>query len=398
MKKAATIIFLFLSFSVNAQRLWLDSTLQAHYVAKYGFSENLICIPFYCDPQYADKYNSKDTSMCGKFVFVDKNFKVKIPPIFQLPCSFEPCFSEGICFVNKNNSIVAMDTNGKILFNTNLKACSPEKNKIFPYIKGRAKVMQGNPEVRFFYTIYYIDRKGKKLYNTFTVNYWKGNQAPPNITPPVLTQIEIPEISKPNYYPISNEEAQKILSKTPHANNRMLLFYQCGDYQNERMSQEDKKYCGKFVFTDTFFNVKIGSGFDIPCAFEPQFAEGLAAVGLDSNIVYIDTAGKVVINTGLHSCNKQNNKASTFRNGIATLYQGDLNTPGLYHTIAINTKGERVRLLEFDELELAEKVMHKFSNVNANEVADCFIGKGKSNGYWFLVEKSGKVKRKLILK
>jgi hypothetical protein len=100
----------------------------------------------------------------------------------------------------------------------------------------------------------------------------------------------------------------------------------------------------------------------------------------------------------LKACDTVLNKASTFKNGIATLYVGDKLTKGLYTTLAVNTKGERVRLLEFDELDLAEKSIGKFKNLNPEECANCFVGKGKTNGLWFLVEKSGKVRKKLDLK
>jgi hypothetical protein len=71
---------------------------------------------------------------------------------------------------------------------------------------------------------------------------------------------------------------------------------------------------------------------------------------------------------------------------------------GLYTTLAINTRGERVRLLEFDGLDLAEKKLDMFRNLSADEAVNCFVGKGKTNGIWFLVEKSGKVRKKLELK
>lgn len=57
-----------------------------------------------------------------------------------------------------------------------------------------------------------------------------------------------------------------------------------------------------------------------------------------------------------------------------------------------------MRLLEFDDLDLAEKSMGKFKNLTLEECANCFIGRGKTNGLWFLVEKSGKVRKKLDLK
>jgi hypothetical protein len=180
-----------------------------------------------------------------------------------------------------------------------------------------------------------------------------------------------------------------------HGDNRILLFFDCGSYQLEKMDMRDTVYCGKFVFTDTFFNVKIAGGFKLPCGFEPEFSEGLCAVSVDSNIVYIDTLGKIVVQTGLKSCSKENNKVSTFKNGIATLYKGDANVRGLYTTSAINRSGERVRLLEYDDLDLAEGKVGEFKNLNSEEAKNCFVGKGKTNGLWFLIEKSGKVLKKL---
>ncbi|MEZ4804037.1 MAG: hypothetical protein R2852_00730 [Bacteroidia bacterium] len=199
-------------------------------------------------------------------------------------------------------------------------------------------------------------------------------------------------------YPIEDHLASKLLSEKSHNDNRILVYFECGAYQLENMNSSDTINCGNFVFTDTFFNVKIAGGFSLPCAFEPEFSEGLCAVSIDSMIVYIDTMGNQVINTGLKACNNENNKVSTFKNGIATLYKGDPSVKGLYTTSAIDRTGQRVRLLEYDGLDLAEGKVDMFKNLNAEEAKNCFVGKGKSNGLWFLIEKSGKVRKKLDLK
>ncbi len=401
MKKLIVYILLLTPIIAKAQsKLYLDSLLKDAYIAKYHFSQGLMCLPFHCDPFYAHLYKPSDTSMCGKYVFVNKNFEVKIKPVFQLPCYFEPKFSENLCAVNIKNEIVFIDTNGSVKLNTKLPACSPHKNRVLPFKNNKAKVYKGNGMAKNLYDIYYIDKQGKRIKETFAVRVKLKNEAliasnTKPIQPPIF---DLPKVVAKNKYPIKTDEAKILLNKYPHSNNRMLLYYDCGLFQLENMAKEDTIYCGKFVFVDTFFNVKISSGFSLPCAFEPQFSEGLAAVSIDSQIVYIDTIGRVKIKTGLHSCDKANNKATTFKNGIATLYQGDKKTIGLYTITAINTAGERVRLLEFDELELAEKMVDKFTNLTIEETANCFVGKGKTNGLWFLVEKSGKVKRKLNLK
>ena len=43
-------------------------------------------------------------------------------------------------------------------------------------------------------------------------------------------------------------------------------------------------------------------------------------------------------------------------------------------------------------------MLETFSNLSAEEAKNCFVGKGKTNGMWFLVEKSGKVRKKLEIK
>lgn len=197
------------------------------------------------------------------------------------------------------------------------------------------------------------------------------------------------------FYHADASERLKIQKGFINNKNLQLIQYRCGDYQTENMAIEDTIYCGKYVFIDSLFNIKIAKGFKIPCAFEPEFSEGFCAVAIDSNIVYIDTLGRPVINTGLKACNDENNKASTFKNGIATLFQGDAKNRGFYTTIAINTKGERVKLLEFDELALAEEKFHLFKNLKKEECTNCFVGKGKSNGIWFLIERNGKIRKKL---
>ncbi len=388
-------------------KLYLDSTLKEAYIARYPFSENLLCIPFYCDPFFVAKIAKSDTSMCGKYVFVNRNFEVKIRPVFEIPCAFEPKFSEGLCAVNINNQIVFIDTFGKPQINTGLVACSPQRNRVSPFKNGKSRVLKGSTGNKSYTEVYYINKLGKRLKTPAFVKV-KIKDKPIIIVvvkDPVKPQdtfrtpvFDLPRVLVKNKYHVKPEEAAMLLKMRPHKDNRMLLYYECGPYQMENMAPSDTLYCGKFVFTDTLFDVKIGSGFQLPCAFEPEFSEGLCAVAIDSQIVYIDTLGRVKIKTGLASCNKELNKASTFKNGIATLYKGDAKIPGLYTTIAINTTGERVRLLEFDELELAEKMVAKFSNLTIEECADCFVGKGKTNGFWFLIEKSGKVRKKLILK
>lgn len=421
MKKWFLYSLFFACFAVHAQtKLYLDSTLKAAYLAKYPFSEDLTCIPFYCDPFYAKNIKPADTSMCGKFVFVNTAFEVKIRPVFQLPCSFEPKFSESLCAVNINNELVFIDTLGNLKIHTQLAACSPQKNRILPFKNSKAKVYKGSGTPKNYFEIYYLDKNGKRIPQKVFVKFKPKpvliavNPNPHNRNPvnnPVhnnnvnnypadtfVPVFDIPRVTVKNKYHISPEDAALMLKNKPHRDNRMLLFYDCGEYQRENMSDDDTLFCGKFVFVDTLFNVKINAGFELPCAFEPEFAEGLAAVSIDSQIVYIDTIGRVVITTNLASCNKEQNKASTFKNGIATLYHGDMVNPGLYTTIAINTFGERVRLLEFDDLDLAEKQYTKFSNLTLEESANCFVGKGKTNGIWFLIEKSGQVRKKLVLK
>ncbi len=402
MKKNSILFLLFITIGIKAQtKLYLDSMLKVAYISKYHFSENLICIPFYCDPFYSQNYKQTDTSMCGKYVFVNKNFDVKIKPIFQLPCNFEPKFGESLCAVNIKNELVFIDTNGAIKINTKLSACSPHKNKIIPFNKGKAKIYKGNGAVKNFYDIYYIDKQGKRIKEKVLI-YVKPKNKPfivSNTTKPIDKPVfDLPLVRAKNKYHLKEVDALMLLKKYSHKNNRMLLYYSCGEYQIENMASEDTLYCGKFVFVDTLFNVKISSEFTLPCAFEPEFSEGLAAVSIDSQIVYIDTIGRLKIKTGLHSCNKENNKATTFKNGIATLYKGDIKLQGNYTTTAINSIGERVRLLEFDELELAEKMVDRFSNLTIEETANCFVGKGKTNGIWFLIEKSGKIRKKLNLK
>jgi hypothetical protein len=406
LRKGCVAILLLLCLHAGAQtRLYLDSMLKVAYVQKYKFSEGLMCVPFYCDPFYDQFYKKGDTNnLCNRYVFVNKNFEVKIKPGFQLPCSFEPRFSEGLCAVSIDQKIVFIDTLGQVKLQTGLLACSGHKHKVLPFKDGKAKVYKGSGTIKNYFDVYYIDRQGKRIPDKVMV-YVKEKTKPviiPTI-PPVFTEepkppvFDLPPVFARNKYPILDREAALFKEQHPHLDNRMLLYFNCGSYQLENMDLKDTVFCGTFVFVDTFFNVRI-RGFDLPCAFEPEFSEGLSAVSIDSMIVYIDTSGHVVINTGLPSCNTEFNKASTFRNGIATLYQGDKRYKGVYTTYAINTKGERVRLLEFDELELAEKKVDMFANLSIEECANCFVGKGKTNGLWFLIEKSGKIRKKLILK
>ncbi len=392
-------------------RLMLDSQLRVAYEAKYHFSEGLMCVPFYCDPFFEKAYKKGDTNgLCGRYVFVNKKFEVKIKPGFTLPCWFEPRFSEGLCAVNINNTLAYIDTNGQIRIQTDLAACTKQRNKAMPFKNGRARILKGSSTLKHYYEVYYIDRTGKRLQPMVNVKVKPKvvkkdplivvveppPPPPPHDKPPLMADLPISFVR--GKYPIDSLQAQKILREQAHADNRMLLYFGCGQYQYENMDIRDTVYCGKFVFTDSLFQVRIAGGFSLPCGFEPEFSEGLCAVAIDSMIVYIDTAGRVLIQTGLKACGKFNNKASTFRNGIATLYQSDLTLNGLYTTQAINTKGERVRLLEYDDLELAEKKLELFSNLTAEEAQNCFVGRGKSNGLWFLIEKSGKVRKKLELK
>jgi hypothetical protein len=415
MRKLIVLVFICAFNMLNAQvLLHLDSTLKEAYIKKYHFSEDLLCVPFYCDPFYETFYKKGDTNgLCGKYVFVNRKFELKIRPGFSLPCSFEPRFGEGLCAVNIGNKITFIDTLGKILFTTNLSACSPQRNKVQPFKNGKSKVYKGSNTLKHFYEVYYIDRQGRRIPEKVLVHVLpkkvksepvtvvatsKPSTILPPAAPPVFQLPDLPKAFPRSIYPIDSINAKRFLSENKHDNNRMLLYFDCGSYQLENMDIRDTIYCGKFVFADSSFRIKIAGGFKLPCGFEPEFSEGLCAVAIDSLIDYIDTSGRVVIQTGLKACGPNSNKASTFRNGIATLYTADTLVKGMYTTQAINTKGERVRLLEFDDLELAEKKIEMFSNLTAEESINCFVGKGKTNGLWFLVEKSGKVRKKLELK
>ena len=415
MRRLIVLVFVCAFNLLNAQvELHLDSLLKQAYIKKYNYSEDLMCVPFYCDPFYETFYKKGDTNgLCGKYVFVNRKFELKIRPGFSLPCSFEPRFGEGLCAVNIGNKITFIDTLGKVQFATNLMACSPQRNKVLPFKNGRAKVYKGGNTLKHYYEVYYIDRKGNRIPEKAMVHVVSKKvkpdpvsvaaliQANPLSTPPPPPVFQLPDLPKAfprSIYPIDSINAKSYLADNKHQDNRMLLYFDCGSYQLENMDLRDTIYCGKFVFADSSFRIKIAGGFKLPCGFQPEFSEGLCAVAIDSLIDYIDTEGRVVIQTGLKACGLQSNKASTFRNGIATLYIADPITKGLYSTQAINTKGERVRLLEFDDLELAEKKLEQFSNLSAEESVNCFVGRGKTNGIWFLIEKSGKVLKKLELK
>ena len=416
MKKTLFLVLLFPFFLTQGQVvLHLDSMLKVAYEKKYHFSEDLMCLPFYCDPFCEIFYKNGDTNgLCGKYVFVNRNYELKIRPGFSLPCSFEPRFGEGLCAVNIDNRISFIDTLGKLQFSTNLLACSPQRNKVLPFKNGKAKVYKGGNTLKHYYEVYYIDKKGKRVPERISLHVVPkkvkqdptivavasrpGAVKPKTAAPPVFQLPDLPRAYARSTYPIDSVNAQRFLNENKHQDNRMLLYFDCGSYQIENMDIRDTIYCGKFVFTDSSFRVEIAGGFNLPCGFQPEFSEGLCAVAIDSLIDYIDTLGRVVIQTGLKSCGPNSNKASTFRNGIATLYVADSLVNGLYTTLAINTKGERVRLLEFDDLDLAEKKLDRFSNLTAEEAVNCFVGRGKTNGIWFLVEKSGKVRKKLELK
>lgn len=416
MKQLVFVCLFFCAWVAEAQvKLCMDSTLFEAYKKKYGMYENKILIPFYCDPFCNIKYNKADTTgLCGKYVFVDENKVVKIKTDFQIPCWFEPRFRNGYCAVVKNNQLVLIDTSGNVAVNTKLNACSKEKNKLLPFDEnGLAKVYKGHGSFKHYYEVYYIDKSGQRVPNFVNVKVRVRKPSAivakdpdnPDIgeLPYYGHEIDIPDFDLPvsvkkGRYPMPENEYKILLNKTPHNDNRMLVYFNCGQFQKENMAIEDSIYCGNFVFTDSLLNIRISKGFKLPCGFEPAFSEGLCAVSINNEIVYIDTVGNIKIQTGLKACDSILNKASTFRNGIATLYVGDRSTPGLYTTFAINTNGERVRLLEFDDLDLAELHYQKFKNLTLEECNNCFVGKGKTNGIWFLIEKSGKIRKKLDLK
>jgi hypothetical protein len=406
MKKLFLVGLMLASNALWSQlKLHLDSQLRTAYEKKYSFSEGLMCIPFYCDPFYDQFYKKGDTdNLCGHYVFVDKNYHVKVKSNFDLPCWFEPKFGEGLAAVNIENTISFIDTNGHLVFSTQLNSCNQQRNIVWPFRNGKAKVYQGGNGLKQYYQIYYIDKNGRRIPPKALVRVkLKGFE------PVLVVKNDVPIAPVPSFlvpvrrlpkgkYPIEESQAVKLLNARIHKDNRLLVYFECGSYQLENMNASDTSNCGKFVFTDTFFNVKIAGGFSLPCAFEPEFSEGLCAVSMDSMIVYIDTMGNQVINTGLKACNTENNKVSTFKNGIATLYKGDPSVRGLYTTSAIDRTGQRVRLLEYNGLDLAEGKVELFKNLSAEEAKNCFVGQGKSNGLWFLIEKTGKVRKKLDLK
>jgi hypothetical protein len=413
--------FLFIAslcLKLNGQvKLHLDSSLVAHYKKVNKHNNNRLLIPFYCDPFYEHLYKKTDTvKLCGKYVFVDSSMNLKIKPSFELPCWFNPYFQDNLCAVSVQNEIVYIDTLGNIKIRTGLSACSNNKNKAFPFKNNKARLVKGSNTLKKYFTAIYIDTLGNSIKPQIAIKVKpkpvlivsnpKKNVVPVEIKPDIVTvETNIPKLDfsfipkkspKLKYF-IPEVEAQIIKEKNK-GKDLFLIQYQCGSYQIENMNLEDTVFCNKYVFVDSNFNVRIAKNFEIPCAFEPEFSEGLCAVGFDSVIVYIDTFGQIRIKTDLKACDPSYNKASTFKNGIATLYKGDPKLKGYYQTIAINTAGERVRLLEFDELELAELKWQLFKNIELSETSQCFIGKGKTNGIWFLIEKSGKIRKKLELK
>lgn len=411
------ILFFILFKNANGQvKLHIDSTLLNYYKKTVKVNNNRLLIPFYCDPNYEHLYKKNDTiNLCGKYVFVDSLMNLKINPIFELPCWFNPYFQENLCAVSVKNEIVYIDTFGNIKIKTGLKACSNNQNKAYPFKNSKARLIKGSSGLKKHFSVLYIDTNGNYIKPKISVKVKPKLidivvNTRPKQPEDIKTELVSLDTIKPKFdlsfipkkipklkYFIPDNEA-KIIKEKNEDKNLFLIQYQCGNYQIENMNLEDTIFCNKYVFVDSNFNIKISKNFQIPCAFEPEFSEGLCAVGFDSVIVYIDTLGKIVIRTNLKHCDLANNKASTFKNGIATLYIGDPKLKGYYQTIAINTSGERVRLLEFDDLELAELKWQLFKNISFEETNQCFIGKGKTNGIWFLIEKSGKIRKKLELK
>ena len=457
MKLRLLLVLFFWVFVAQAQVvLRLDSALKQAYIKKYGFHDGLLCIPFYCDPFKDQFYSKTDTlGLCGKMVFVDTGFRVQIKPIFKMPVWQFPQFSEGYCTVVNGDYLALMNTKGEIILTTDLLAYSPQKNKLLPFKNGLAKVYRGGNALRHYYEVYYLDDKGHRvapkilvkvkpkpkpkirIFDFMVLKYYydtiaiastsiakdeiKANrelqllesaydevpdetiteqfeEREPVIVNKPQYQFELPAVFKRMVYPIEDAARKRLLQEQTIKDNRLLVFFDCGQYQIENMDIRDTIFCNKFLFVDSLMQIKITPTFDLPCGFQPEFSEGLCAVAKNGKIVFIDTLGVERIQTGLNACGKFNNKVSTFKNGIATLYIADTLTKGLYQTQAINTLGERVRLLEFDDLDLADKLYQKFSNISIEETANCFIGKGKTNGLWFLIEKSGKVRKKLVLK
>ncbi len=412
------LIITLLCVKVNGQvKLHLDTSLITHYKKVNKSNNNRLLIPFYCDPFYEHLYKKTDTlKLCGKFVFVDSAMNLKIKPFFDLPCWFNPYFQENLCAVSVQNELVYIDTLGNIKINTGLAACSNNKNKAFPFKNNKARLVKGSNTLKKYFTAIYIDTLGNPIKSQIAVKFKlkpilivSNPKKPVNPidTKPDIINVEpnVPKLdfsfipkNSPKLKCFIPEREAEIIKEKNKGKSLFLIQYQCGSYQIENMNLEDTVFCNKYVFVDSNFNVKIAKNFEIPCAFEPEFSEGLCAVGYDSMIVFIDTLGQIRIKTNLKACDPSYNKASTFKNGIATLYRGDPKLYGFYQTIAINTAGERVRLLEFDDLELAELQWQLFKNIELSETSQCFIGKGKTNGIWFLIEKSGKIRKKLELK
>jgi hypothetical protein len=457
MKLRVLLVCFFFVLQAKAQVvLRLDSSLKQAYIKKHGFHDGLLCIPFYCDPFKDQLYAKTDTlGLCGKMVFVDTGFRVQIKPIFKMPVWQFPQFSEGYCTIVNGEYLALMNTKGEIVLTTELLAYSPQKNKLLPFKNGLAKVYRGGNALRHYYEVYYLDAKGHRVapqilvkvkpkpkpkirvYDLMVLKYYYDTIAINSIAvdavqvdrsfqefennldevevPNEMSEVvdekdksntaikpqhhfELPTVFKRMVYPIEDEARNRLLHEQTFNDNRLLMFFDCGQYQIENMDIRDTIFCNKFLFVDSLMQIKITPSFDLPCGFQPEFSEGLCAVAKHGKIVFIDTLGVERIQTGLKACGKFNNKVSTFKNGIATLYIADTLTKGLYQTQAINTQGERVRLLEFDDLDLADKLYQKFTNITIEETANCFIGKGKTNGLWFLIEKSGKVRKKLVLK
>lgn len=405
--------------------------LRQVFLAKTNFYNGLALIHYVCDGVNYKKMTKQELALCDGYVFIDTGFRVKIGPVFEVPCTFYPRFSEGLCAVSIKGMMSYIDTTGKVKFSLGLKSCTPKEwVNAGPFNKGIAVINTGDNKSNKPLKKFYINTSGEKVRKPFIIPavlagiagskkpYIPKPQDPAIVAnrPPDLVIVEDTENNNNgnnnndnnnngNLNPgktyihdkwLLDDKAKKAFyARKPFVNGIAFVEYKCNDKILSQIDEQTATYCGKYVFVDSALNVKFPVAFDKPCAFLPEFSEGLSPASVNGKIVYINLKGETVINLNIPNCGAEMIVPGPFEDSVAVIQKGNPETNGFDPLYRIDRQGNKLPNLGFDNLLPAAYGVGKYTGLTVADTPGRYIGKGPTNGIWFLVDAKGRVLRKL---
>lgn len=289
-------------------------------------------------------------------------------------------FSEGIIFLKKNGTLVAVNPSGEIVF-------EPEYDVVYPFHDGLARVWKKDTYAdggwMVFGTYSYIDKKGDEVLKL----EYPELQIEHKYAQYISYQKEKHGITQ--FYPVYFPNGE---NKNPQYDSHIfsMKYYEAKNYNDGRCRVEiywDNGWPGQGT-KGSFYRFLDKCGNIISDDFEgaSDFCEGYAKVGvIGRSCMYIDTTGKYVTPSYLSKDTSDDNtplkyySAESFHNGFAVVGKEDEISGDIKYGV-INRRFQQIIPFYYDEIRDFED----------GRFIVCINKNNFGRGLWGAVDSTGK--------